>query len=558
MLIKLTGGRVYDPTHQIDGKVMDIYVRDGRIVERPSDAEPIDQEYDLRGKVVMSGAIDMHTHIGGGKVNIARLMLPEDHRAHPANHTDACRSGCGHAAPSTLTTGYRYAEMGYTAGFEPALSPVNARQSHLEMCDTPIIDKGGYAMIGSDDYFLRMLAAKKDQNAINDYVAWILHATQAIGIKVVNPGGINAFKFNQRALNLDEENVHYQVTPREVLQSLTRAVYELGIAHPLHVHGNNLGVPGNVETTLKTMGAVEGYPVHLTHIQFHSYGTEGDRKFSSGAAAIAEALNKHKNVSADVGQILFGQTVTASGDNMRQYANSGHGSPRKSVLMDIECDSGCGVVPFKYKDQNFVNALQWAIGLEIFLLSEDPWRTFLTTDHPNGAPFTSYPHLIRLLMDKSFRNDMFTKLNLDAQAMSTLNSIEREYSLYEIAIMTRAGAAKLVGLHDRGHLGVGAGADITVYTDNSDREAMFAKPDYVFKDGQLVVRNGEVVKVTWGSTHTVKPDFDKSIEKDLKQYFDRYHTMNMENFKVNAAELEEDGRGNVIVQECKGRREKTA
>lgn len=558
MLIKLTGGRVYDPAHQIDGKVMDIYVRDGRIVKRPSDAEPIDQEYDLRGKVVMSGAIDMHTHIGGGKVNIARLMLPEDHRAHPSQHTDACRSGCGHAAPSTLTTGYRYAEMGYTAGFEPALSPVNARQSHLEMCDTPIIDKGGYAMIGSDDYFLRMLAAKKDQNAINDYVAWILHATQAIGIKVVNPGGINAFKFNQRALNLDEENVHYQVTPREVLQSLTRAVYELGIAHPLHVHGNNLGVPGNVETTLKTMGAVEGYPVHLTHIQFHSYGTEGDRKFSSGAAAIAEALNKHKNVSADVGQILFGQTVTASGDNMRQYANSGHGSPRKSVLMDIECDSGCGVVPFKYKDQNFVNALQWAIGLEIFLLSEDPWRIFLTTDHPNGAPFTSYPHLIRLLMDKSFRNDMFTKLNLDAQAMSTLNSIEREYSLYEIAIMTRAGAAKLVGLHDRGHLGVGAGADITVYTDNPDREAMFAKPDYVFKDGQLVVRNGEVVKVTWGSTHTVKPDFDKAIEKDLKQYFDRYHTMNMENFKVNAAELEEDGRGNVIVQECKGRREKTA
>ncbi|WP_334106400.1 formylmethanofuran dehydrogenase subunit A [Methylobacillus sp.] len=558
MLIKLTGGRVYDPAHQIDGKVMDIYVRDGRIIDRPGDNDTIDQEYDLRGKVVMAGAIDMHTHIGGGKVNIARLMLPEDHRSSATTHTAACRAGCGHAAPSTLNTGYRYAEMGYTAGFEPALSPVNARQSHLEMCDIPILDKGGYAMLGSDDYFLRMLAAKKDQNAINDYVAWILHATQAIGIKVVNPGGINAFKFNQRALNLDEENVHYQVTPREVLQALTRAVYELGIAHPLHVHGNNLGVPGNVETTLKTMGAVEGYPVHLTHIQFHSYGTEGDRKFSSGAAAVAEALNKHKNVSADVGQILFGQTVTASGDTMRQYANSGHAHPNKAVLMDIECDSGCGVVPFKYKDKNFVNALQWAIGLEIFLLTEDPWRIFLTTDHPNGAPFTSYPHLIRLLMDKSFRNDMFTKLNLDAQAMSTLTSIEREYSLYEIAIMTRAGAAKLVGLHDRGHLGVGGAADITVYTDNPDREAMFAKPDYVFKDGELVVRDGQVVKVTWGSTHTVKPDFDRSIEKDLKQYFDRYHTMNMENYKVNAAELEDGGRGKVIVQEAKGRREKTA
>jgi formylmethanofuran dehydrogenase subunit A len=557
MLIKLSGGKVYDPAHQVDGKVMDIYIRDGRIVSQPRDDETIDQTYNLNGKVVMAGAIDMHTHIGGGKVNIARMMLPEDHRADPSQHSDLCRSGCGHAAPSTFTTGYRYAEMGYTAAFEPALSPVNARQSHLEMGDTPIIDKGGYAMIGSDDYFLRMLAAKKDQNAINDYVAWIMHASQAIGIKVVNPGGISAFKFNQRALDLDEQNSHYQVTPREVLKALSRAVHELGVPHPLHVHGNNLGVPGNMETTLKTMGASEGYPLHLTHIQFHSYGTEGDRKFSSGAAQIAEAINKNKHISADVGQILFNQTVTASGDNMRQFANSTLGSPRKSVIMDIECDSGCGVVPFKYKDQNFVNALQWAIGLEIFLLTDDPWRVFLTTDHPNGAPFTSYPHLIKLLMDKTFRNDMFTKLNLDAQAMSTLTSIDREYSLYDIAIMTRAGAAKLVGLDDRGHLGVGAGADITVYTDNPDREKMFEKPDYVFKDGQLVVKDGQVVKVTWGHTHTVKPEFDRGIEKDIKKYFDTYHTMNMENFKVSSDEIAEGGRGGVVVQACEGRREKS-
>jgi formylmethanofuran dehydrogenase subunit A len=558
MLIKLSGGTIYDPAHGIDGKVRDIFVRDGRIVEQPRDGERIDQEYNLSGKVVMAGAIDMHTHIGGGKVNIARTMLPEDHRHDPAAHSELCRSGCGHAVPSTLTAGYRYAEMGYTAGFEPAVLPMNARQAHLEMGDTPMIDKGGYAMLGSDDLFLRMLAAKQDQNAINDYVAWTIAASQGIGIKVVNAGGISAFKFNQRFLDLDEQNSYYGVTPREVLKTLARAVHELGVPHPLHVHGNNLGVPGNVETTLNSMAGVEGYPMHLTHIQFHSYGTEGDRKFSSGAARIAEAINKQKNISADVGQILFGQTVTASGDQMSQFRNAGAGSPHKSVCMDIECDAGCGVVPFKYKDENFVNALQWAIGLEIFLLVDDPWRIFLTTDHPNGAPFTSYPHLIKLLMDKTFRNDVFGRLNLDAQKMSTLASIDREYSLYEIAIMTRAGAAKLVGLHDRGHLGTGAAADITVYTDNADREKMFEKPDYVFKDGQLVVKDGKIVKVVWGATHTVKPEFDRSIEKEIKQYFDKYHTVNMEHMKVSSDEIEGDGRGKVLVQECKGRREKTA
>jgi len=550
MIIKLKNGKIYDPKHSKDGVIQDIYIRDGRIIAKPSDSEKISQTYDLTGKVVMAGAIDMHSHIGGGKVNIARMMLPEfqESKSYTEPEAHICTPNCSHhATPSTTDAGFRYIEMGYTAAFEPAILPINARQAHLEMGDTPMIDKGGYAMLGSDDYLLRMLAAKKDQKAINDYVAWTLHASQAIGIKVVNPGGISAFKFNQRKLDLDENNKFYQVTPREILQSLSRAVHELGVAKPLHVHCNNLGAAGNFQTTLNTMGASDGLPMHLTHIQFHSYGTEGDKKFSSAAAQISEALNKNKHITADVGQILFGQTVTASGDSMVQHMNAKHGNPKKSVVMDIECDAGCGVVPFKYRDQNYVNALQWAIGLEIFLSVEDPWRIFLTTDHPNGAPFTSYPHLIRLLMDKSFRNEAFAKLNLDAQAMSNLTSLDREYSLYEIAIMTRAGAAKLIGLNDRGHLGVGGGADITVYTDQPDREAMFAKPDYVFKDGQLVVKDGNIVKVTWGATHTTKPEFDIGVEKDLKDYFDKYHTIQMDSMKISDDEISNDGRGSVIV-----------
>ncbi len=551
MLIKLTGGTVYDPTNGVDGKKRDIYIEDGRIVSQPQDAQ-VDQEYDLRGKVVMAGAIDLHTHIGGGKGNIARILLPEDHRADPVVRTDVTRSGCGHAMPSTLVTGYRYAEMGYTAGFEPAVLPVNARQAHMEMADIPILDKGGYVLMGSDDYLLRMMTAKKDQQAINDYVAWTLQAAKGIAIKVVNAGGISAFKFNQRKLDLDEKNVHYEVTPRQILQTLATAVKELGITHPLHVHGCNLGVPGNVETTLDTMQGIGGLPLHLTHIQFHSYGTEGDFKFSSGSAQIAEAINKHKNITVDVGQVLFGQTVTASGDNMRQHANSSFASPNKWVCMDIECDAGCGIVPFKYKDQNFVNALQWAIGLEIFLLVDDPWRVFLTTDHPNGAPFTSYPHLIRLLMDRSFRNDMLATIHPEAQKMTTLASIDREYTLNEIAILTRAGAAKIIGLQGRGALNPGNWADITVYTDNPDREKMFGKPDFVFKDGELVVRDGQVVKVTWGTTHIVKPDWDPGIEKNLQNYFERFMTMKLGNFKISDDEITEDGRGSLTVHPIMG------
>lgn len=541
MLTRLKGGRIYDPENGVDGEVADLYLRGGRIVPAPPDPREADETIDVTGRVVMSGAIDLHTHIGGGKVNIARMMLPEDHDGDLVARGRHPHAGCGSAAPSTFTTGYRYAEMGYVACFEPAMLAANARQAHMEMADTPMIDKGAYVLLGNDDFLLRALKRKQDPELIRDYVAWTLNAAQALAVKVVNPGGINAFKFNQRKLDLDEPNAGYGVTPRQIMLTLANAVRQLGLAHPLHIHGCNLGVPGNVETTLETMHALEGLRAHLTHIQFHSYGTEGDQAFSSGAARIAEAANANENLSLDVGQIMFGRTVTESGDNMRQFAGSAYADPKKWVGMDIECEAGCGVVPFRYKNRNFVNALQWAIGLELFLLVDDPWRIFLTTDHPNGAPFTSYPHLIRLLMDRSFRNDMLATINPDAAAASHLAAIDREYTLYEIATMTRAAPARALGLKGFGSLAPGAHAHVTVYKDHANRERMFAKPEYVFKNGELIVRDGRVVREVWGATHAVHPEFDPVIDRHLDRYFERYMTVRKDSLRIPDDEIREGG-----------------
>ena len=545
-LVKLAGGRIVDPANGRNSVVGDLYIRDGRIVEDPGAGAKIDQTIELNGRVVMAGGIDIHSHICGGKVNLARTLMLGDHHDHADAATGLKRSGGGRATPSTFVTGYRYAEMGFTAAFEPAMVASNARHAHAELADTPMIDKGCYVMLGNEDALLRMLAANAEQAAINDYVGWMLQATQALAVKAVNPGGISAFKFNTRELGFEAPGPHYGVTPRRIVAALARAVHELGLAHPLHLHCNNLGVPGNLETTLQTIAATEGMPLHLTHVQFHSYGTEGDRKFSSAAQRIAEAVNGANNVSVDVGQIMFGQTITASGDTMMQYRNRSFARPKKWVCMDIECQGGCGLVPFQYRDRNFVNALQWAIGLELFLLIDDPWRIFLTTDHPNGAPFTTYPHLIRLLMDRGFRNDMLQTINKHAAGASTLAGIAREYSLYEIAILTRAAPARILGLRDRGHLGSGAAADIAVYTEQADKEAMFARPDYVFKDGRLVVRDGALVDIAWGATHVARPAFDRGIERSLGDYFERFQTIRLEHFAVGDGEIEDRNQGRLV------------
>jgi formylmethanofuran dehydrogenase subunit A len=550
MRTKLAGGTVHDPLNDVDGRVMDLWIEDGHIVAPPEDGRA-DEVVDVAGRVVMPGGIDLHSHIGGGKVNIARMMLAEEHRAHLQPRDGDCRCGSGHYSPSTFSTGYAYARMGYTMAFEPAMLPINARQAHQEMADIPLLDKGAYVLLGSDDLLLKLMRDGAGPDAIRDYVAWTLHATQSLAIKIVNPGGISAFKFNGRKLDLDEPGPFYEITPRRILTTLADAVTALGVPHPIHVHGCNLGVPGGDATTLATIAGMEGRRIHLTHLQFHSYGKEGG--FSSGAAAIAELVNRSPNVSVDVGQVMFGQTVTASGDTMSQVRNSRFASPKKWVAMDIECEAGCGVLPFRYRDRNLVNALQWCVGLELFLMIEDPWRIFLTTDHPNGAPFTTYPHLIRLLMDRSFRNDMLATLDRNARARTALPALEREYSLHEIAIVTRAGPARILGI-DRyhGHLGPGAVADVTVYADDPDRERMFAAPLLLLKHGRPVMRDGVVLAAdVHGGTHVVRPGFDPAIRRQVGRFFADWRDMRLSSFEIAPGEIEDGGRGHIVTHVCR-------
>jgi formylmethanofuran dehydrogenase subunit A len=319
----------------------------------------------------------------------------------------------------------------------------------------------------------------------------------------------------------------YGVSSRAIVKTLQRAVHELGVPHPLHVHCNNLGLAGSAETALATIAAAEGLPLHLAHLQFYGYGKEGGRGFSSAAARLAEAVNASKSVTVDVGQVMFGQTVTISSDVLRQFNARKGASPRKWLIFDGDANGG-GIVPYNYRAADFYNAVQWCVGLELFLLIDDPSRVFFTTDHPNGAPFTAYPDIFALLMDRDLRAQWIEGLPPAVKEVTTLASIKREYSLDEVATMTRAASAKLLGLADRGHLGPGAVADVAVYADDADRAKMFRAASLVFKDGDLVVRDGEVTHYRWGRALTVVPGHDRAIERRMRDYYSERYGLSAE------------------------------
>ncbi len=528
--LRIKNGKVYDPINGIDGEIRDICIKDGKIVaDLPEDSPCLDAS----GMVVMPGGVDMHCHIAGHKVNLARKFLPEDHRSDVQPRVGGLRSGVGGVVPSTFTTGYRYATLGYTTAMEAAIPPLGARHALEELHDTPVIDKGFYLLLANNVCLNQLL----DQGRMEEFrqaVAWWLNATKAYAIKLVNPGGDEPWKGrNANIHDLDEKVSGYEnLTPRKIIKALIDVSNDLNLPHPAHIHCNNLGHSGNYRTTLETMKTAEGRRVHITHIQFHSYGGERGKNPTSAAREIVEYIDAHPNVSADVGQVMFGKATLMTADApltwlLRNMTKS------KWINADTECESGCGILPFSYQERVYTHALQWAIGLELFLLAKDPWRMVLSTDHPNGGSFQNYPRLIRLLMDKEFRDEQARRANPKAIRQTCLLDIEREFTLYEIAIVTRAGPARLLGLKHKGHLGVGADADITIYDEMDDKEAMFNAARYVLKGGEFFIKDHEFCFDSEGKVYYAAPDYDPKIEQVLRPFFEQYYSVQFDNYSVD-------------------------
>jgi formylmethanofuran dehydrogenase subunit A len=550
LLIK--NGLVYDPLNGVDGEVMDIAVENGKIVEKVDerDAEIIDAS----GMIVMPGGVDIHTHIAGSEVNAGRLLRPEDHFVDVEAKTLTTRAGVGRSIPSTFITGYRYARMGYTMICNPSMPPLEARHTHEELDDTPIVDKATFPLLG-DWWFVLEYIQKGQIEECAAHVAWMISATKGYAIKIVNPGGVESWGFGRNVRDLDDPVPNFGITPREIVRGLCRVNRILKLPHTIHVHTNRLGQPGNYVTAIETMDCVrdladgEKAAIHITHCQFSAFKGDGWSTLRSGAEEIAKYVNRHSHVTLDMGQVVFTDTTTMTADGPWQYTLF-ELSGNKWINHDVETETGGGIVPFRYRRKSYVHAVMWSIGLELALLIEDPWKIYLTTDHPNGGPFTTYPRIISWLISTEARDRTLERINKKARKRSLLPSIDREYTIYEIAVITRAGQAKALGLRNKGHLGIEADADIAIYridprkTDLSKeyRKARraFEAAAYTIKGGRVVAKDGDILESAGGRTFWVEARSDKlGTERsdmwappDFKRRFREYWTVELENYYI--------------------------
>jgi len=511
----LKNGFLYDPLNNILGEREDLCIVDGLISEGIRGEI---KEIDCRDMVLMPSGVDIHTHFAGSAVNKARMMRPESFR------------GKKTPVPTTRDAGRNYSVMGYTHLNEPAVAPLNALHMHHEFNHTPNVDKTSLLLVGNNHQIMEYISEGEEEKT-SAWLAYMISKTKTYGLKAVNPGGYIAWERGGNIESIDDLIPEYGIKPKQVIEALVRARGELKLPHPVHLHLNNIGRPGSWEAARETLAL--NLEMHVTHLQFSCYGGEGWGDMNSRAADLANEINQRDRVTVDVGQIIFGDTTTLTADSGFEHylGELTHG---RWCNMDIENEAGGGVVPYNYRRKNHVNAIQWACGLELALLVENPWQISLSTDHPNAGSFMDYPKIIAWLMDRKYRGRELGRCHKSAREKTTLESLDRELSLGEIAVLTRAGPAKRLGLDKS--LAVGARADLAVYKLNPEEsrgdvvEKAFRQAEYTLKNGVIVSRKG-VVRDMDGETLYVNPPLIEDLRDDIKKRF-MYYSINEANYGV--------------------------
>lgn len=534
--ILIKNGYVYDPINGINCERMDIAIKDGKIVEDkeidPREATAID----ANGMVVFPGGIDVHSHMVGPVVGSALPIAPREVQR----------------ALTLKQIGRSYAKMGWTMAIDPAVPPLFAKQAVMELNEIPIIDKAFYTLLGSN--WLMMEYVKENLfDKFLAYISWLLRNVRAFAVKLANPGGGELWSWHYDLQSLDDVIPYFNVTPREIVNTTIKANEKLALPHSVHLHCNNTLRPGNASATIDSVKIANALEVgsaerkqtmHIAHIQFNCYGGKDWGSMESRAEEMAKSINSTDKVTADLGQITFGETVFLSPDGCLVQRTAR--LFKESVLSnyDFEAEDTGGGVRLTYSMDNPINSLQWAIGLELALLIDDPWKLSLTTNSPSGGLFTKYPEVIRWLMSKEDRETVLKEGPPVLQKRSSIAAIEREYDLYDIAVITRASPARALGISKmKGHLGIGADADVSIYGLNPENltphsvSRAFSSAAYTIKSGRTVVKRGQVVqdvqgKIMWTETK-VDEDLEKDMLSDLQLIFKRFYSLDLNNYPVH-------------------------
>ena len=434
MNIWLKNGTVYDPANGIEGEKMDIFISGGKIVDEIKTESEETTIIDAANKTVMPGGIDVHSHVATYGLNLTRFTF---------------------GFPTVNEIGYAYARMGYTYVNEPLMTLNTANYVHHELSFIPVVDTSAFLVLSLYDMDREIREGAK--GSVKNLILFLLDLTKSIGVKIYD-ARVKYAKQGFFYRDADEKkclNFFYEMIKsggEDLPQIQLRTYPELLDENPSILSG-----------------------FCLAHI---ASGMDNKERYET-----AMQILKNRGV-IDLGIFCISPQEDIA---MRIGYEVPAGSENNFISMDIGLEKPLIFSKVKEKkkieDKRAYYSLKFALEALEYLNSS---CISFSTDSPNGCLFTSYPKIFAGLLNRGNRKELTNEELPDV-----------EYSLYELAAITRMNPAKQLGLRNKGHLGSGADADVAIYdigedTKAEESEKRLSSCEYLLKGGEVVVYKGEL------------------------------------------------------------------
>ena len=338
--------------------------------------------------------------------------------------------------------GHIYAKMGYTHVNEPFMTQYTASYVHHELSSIPIVDTSAFLVLNIKDLD-RKIKSTRYIEEVERIIPVIMSRTKAIGLKIYEPFVRYAQRMyimkNVKAAKVLSffSGMNRENIPKIILHSSSE-LFKEEIENPSLFHFSHIG---------STLEDEDIYRKVLTYLDGGASADLGLFDFEENPRISPRRLTEHK--LCGVVDMDFSEPISFS----------------RGKIQDI-------TPPFL--------ALKLA-------LSEPGKHISFSSDSPTNARLESYPKILSWLMSIDNRKDLF-KTDLP----------DFEYTLFEVARITRQNPADILGLSNKGHLGVGAQADIAIYdihnrTKADELEPRFKECAYLIKGGEVVIEDHRIV-----------------------------------------------------------------
>jgi len=256
-----------------------------------------------------AGSVDIHSHLASSSCNHARPLIPDGTPPTPRGTGSRRGRGArfaretGGTVPSHLDHRYRYAGLGYTLHstrrWPRSCPPLSHRRRRHAVCGMAVSTSSW----ARNELSLRQIETGSRSAPGIRRLAASLDGRLRLSDRESRRGRGVEGRPAQRT-RLDESIGGRKVTLVPCWRRSRAPQMPLHLPHPVHIHCNNLGIPGT-SARLRSMQALSGQRAHFTHLQFHCYGRRawargGNRRLAGDRVRQCAPRSEHGCGAGDV------------------------------------------------------------------------------------------------------------------------------------------------------------------------------------------------------------------------------------------------------------------